>query len=466
MEQALNGIRDTFYQELAEDYRRDGEESFLYEYFWQDSARELWEKAFPSIPVEEPLTPKTLQARLSDAMAKHPDRAKSCLLREPPGEGRRERRDFWQELTLNGAGFQAGLITDTDYYVWLTQYLAVRDIYYKDSGPWDTDGCAWLHTLLRAGLGDPERSIVTKAQTERDLKELARLLRDESHEGAAERLHLLKKRIVKGGKRQFVDYLPWLTKRLKLAALHSKIKTWLQDGGYPFLAEKGAGQTPKSPRKQDFSMRLFDAYCASPAGYDFAPKNLTGWHMYGREFCVMDTAKLEPLIDALKRRRDIGDASLYLPLALHLQSGCVFFLAGSDIYRDVDNRAANRAVKGAGSSRDGKESTFSFGYFKLDKAYWEGGAGGPFHLHPDCRKNAGKSYDAVFDDFRRYCLKDIDGAIETVRDLNQDAPAGTPAPFLWAFYSPDEPELPSPSRAGRKAFYQARRNAPCDPRNR
>ena len=49
-------------------------------------------------------------------------------------KGRKERRDFWEELWLRDAAYRAGLITDTDYYLWLVEYLAVRVLTKKNSG--------------------------------------------------------------------------------------------------------------------------------------------------------------------------------------------------------------------------------------------------------------------------------------------------------------------------------------------
>ncbi len=84
------------------------------------------------------------------------------------------------------------------------------------------------------------------------------------------------------------DYLPWLTARLERMALHIKIKTWLQDSGYPLGGRGKADKSPREPRKQDFSLRLFEAYCDSEEGYDFYKKDLSGqencgdWHMDGQ----------------------------------------------------------------------------------------------------------------------------------------------------------------------------------------
>lgn len=462
MGQSVSGIRDTFYRDLAEGYLRDKERSFLYRYFWREGARELLGRVLPGTLQETPEGPKdSRELRKTLAAAMEADRAwaRDLLLREPPGKGRKERRDFWQELTLNDAGYQAGLITDTDYYRWLTSYLAVRDIYYKDGGPWDTDGAAWLVPLLRAGLGAARQGGLTKAQAERDLAELDRLLREERAAGQAEiagRLHDLRQSVTQRGRTRQADYLPWLTRRLERSALHSRIRTWLQDGGYPLRLE-GSAQAPGEPRKQDFSLRLFDAYCRGPQGYDLTPRDMSGWRMEGRDFCVMDTQDLEKLMDALKRREgENGAPYLYLPLAVHLQSGCVFFLAGKSIYEDVYRQAA----RGAREAYDGSGALFCFDYLRLNRAFWEadsGAAGGPFRLRAAFHENADKSYFSVFNDFKRDCVTGEKSALSQVRALNDEAPAGTPGAFLWAFYPPEEP---GPSREGREAFYRTRDRAP------
>lgn len=483
MENAVNSIRDTFYRKLADDYRSEGEKSFLYRYFWQESARELAEKVLPPASAEAPLTPRALRAELCAAMQADGEWAKGLLLRDPPDGGKKERRDFWQELALNDAGYQAGLITDTEYYLWLTAYLAARDIYYKDSGPWRTDGTVWLRPLLRAGLGGAGRG-GSKAQTERDLKELAQRLRQEQAAGtagAAARLHGLMQRVGKNGKARQVEYLPWLTGRLQRAALHSRIKTWLQDSGYPLRAEDGAEAAPKTPRKQDFSMRLFEAFCMSPAGYELIPRSLSGWHMRGEGFCVLDAGEIEQLLDALARRAEQdGGAYLYLPLAVHAASGCVFFLAGKAIYADVygqdvieaKNARERQAAEQAKEAYDRADAAFCFDYLRLNTAFWAaepGAAVGPFRLRAAFHTNADKSYDAVLNDFMRDCVVGIKNAadesmqgesvLEKVHGLNEEAPAGTPTAFLWAFEPPEAPE-PAPSRESRQAFEQARRRAP------
>ena len=249
MEKSIRGIRETYFYDLIDDYRKQGEKSFLYRSFWAENTRELLKECLPPLSkknfrkqmeelsrgflefladeknepkqmrehfaqlpedvkkllkvhlpqlpessikllkehfrqlpeeVEELLTgcfPWLLEEEtswlkygakirglLKENMLKRPEWAREVLIRKPPqraqnGQGtekekekqKKERRDFWKELMQNDAGYEAGLITDTEYYLWLTEYLAVRDIYYKDISI--ADGHTWLYKLLRMGLG-------------------------------------------------------------------------------------------------------------------------------------------------------------------------------------------------------------------------------------------------------------------------------------------------------------------------
>lgn len=79
---------------------------------------------------------------------------------------------------------------------------------------------------------------------EKKLAEAARLIRQERDTGGtqiAARLHDLKCSKTRNGMVIRMDYLPWLTARLERMALHIKIKTWLQDSGYP-LGGTGQGR--------------------------------------------------------------------------------------------------------------------------------------------------------------------------------------------------------------------------------
>ncbi len=450
----MSGIRETFYRDLAAGYLRDGERSFLYRYFWRESARELLEKLLPRAEEElpGPGAASALRARLAEVLAERPE-LKRLLLPEPPADGRRERRDFWQELVLADAGYTAGMITDTELYVWTARYLSARDTYYKDSGPWDSEGPVWLRQLLTAGLG---REIpgyeFTKARAERDLEELTRLLDEErasGQPGPSERLHGLRVRTGRG----YDDYLTHLTARLERAALHVKIRTYLQDSGNPLRTQEGGG-AQGGRRKQDFSMRLFDAFCSSPEGYSFGGADKSGWRIVGEGFCVLDVdrGELSRLVGALERR-DGGGGYIYIPLAVHLHSGCVFFLAGRGIYDELYERAGGADPRRGGGS-------MCFDYLRLDKGFWTASkdpAGGPFRLRPTFHENMGRSYSQVLDDFKRYCVAGVGSALSAVRELNESLPKGAPEGFRWAFEPPEE--TPEPSREARAAFLRDRKRA-------
>ncbi len=306
MGNAVGGLRDRFYRDLRREYRDEGVNSFLYRYFWTEAVTELLEEYVPQFPAECPLQPENssrIRALLEEAVRERPE----LLLRPAPEKKRRkpgeeavrdkdktERRDFWEELWLNDAGYQADLISDTDYYLWLVEYLAARDLYYKDTSMWD--GRRWLDKLLREGwLGAGEvrvpglwrqksgRAVPSTTQTGADLRELAKQIKTD-REAVAFRLHELE---VEGE-----DYLPWLTGRLKQMALHIKIKDWLQNSGYPLIKEgdMSARFSAKRARKQDFSMRLLEAYCDSGRGGGFLRQYskdkkqgfLLGYERYGR----------------------------------------------------------------------------------------------------------------------------------------------------------------------------------------
>ena len=460
MENAVNGIREVFYRDLIDEYQDKRERSFLYRTFWAEGVAGLLEGHFPQLSAERPLRPEDelrIRKRLSEAMRERPEQARSLLLREAPGKVRKERRDFWEELWLNDAGYRAGLISDTEYYLWLVEYLTARDVYYKDNSMWD--GHAWLYRLLLAGLRGTERAlepgqmqrngenIRTKAQVGRDLAELARLIRDErAAEGteAAGRLHGLKRRVrIKGQEAKVVDYLPWLTGRLERMALHIKIKTWLQDSGYPLGEGNGSQSPPKGPRKQDFSMRLFEAYCDSPEGYHFYKKGRGGaapggWQLDGMGFCVLEPGQLGALQAALEQGET---AYLYLPLAVDLFSGCTFFLAGKANYEEL-YRGAGKKLKDAYQSA---KARWCFDYLRLDEAYrkeFPGDVGGALRLGPTFHENAGRSYRAVLNDFKRYCMTGDNSPRRAIREFNEEGPSGLPDEFCWAFDASESWEEP------------------------
>ena len=127
---------------LEEAVREDPEWSRLLEEA-PGKGRDFWEK-LPWLLAEKPIRTRDesrIKGLLGKVMgmeeysdwagARNQDKTKDVLLRDVPGKDKKERRDFWEELWRNDAGYMAGLITDTDYYLWLTEYLAERDIYYR-----------------------------------------------------------------------------------------------------------------------------------------------------------------------------------------------------------------------------------------------------------------------------------------------------------------------------------------------
>lgn len=366
MERSVSSIRDRFYRDLILEYANEGEHSFLYRYFWADSVSGLLEEHLPGLSMRRTPQPEDspkIKVRLARDLKMNPEQARGKLLKGAAGGNR---RDFWEELWLNDAGYRAGLISDTEYYLWLVEYLAKRDIYYKDTSMWDQRYC--LAPLLREGLRDEEKTLnpdcqefnsserkgeirFTTAQLKRDLAELAKRLYREHEAGGTEiagRLHDLKWNIRTRKGTVSVDYLPWLTGGLERMALHIRIKTWLQDSGYPLIkpddrAEDEEGRrtepfTMGPRRKRDFSMSLFEAYCSSPRGYELYKKdpacagNPEGWRLDRAGFCILDPDQTDALQNALETG---NETSLNIPVAVDLYSGCIFFLAGKALYEAV-----------------------------------------------------------------------------------------------------------------------------------
>ncbi len=466
--------------------------------------RDFWEK-LPWLLAEKPIGPgdelrikkllgnvMAMEEYSQWARARNQDKTKDVLLRAVPEKDRKERRDFWEELWRNDAGYAAGLITDTDYYLWLAKYLAERDIYYKDNSM--PDGHLWLETLLvesgvvkpgKAGTGkNPERAqkpgngknaenpenmedgrsedIRVKANVGKKLAQLVKLVRKEQDAGGTEiagRLTHLEISVKNGEDEKREDYLPWLTARLEQMALHIKIKTWLQDSGYPARGQEGARKPLKEPRKQDFSMRLFEAYCDSKEGYAFCRKDQTGasgsgvWHMEGQGFCVLDVTPQQA--DRLRESLEQDGERLpcvYIPLAVHTVSGCVFFLAGKENYRELYERAVRRpgnrpdAGKALREAYEKAKARYCFDYLRLDKRYWEqfpGDFGGAFRLHPTFHKKQGKNYAEVLEDFKWYCKHGYDSPRRMVKNMNEEMeiPADIQNAFNWAFDNVEEMEI-------------------------
>ena len=436
MGQPVSGLRDRFYRRLILDYRKEGVDSFLYRYFWTESVTELLQKHLPAYPGPvQPEDEEAVQERLSAA-------AKERLEPEPQTAAKKK-ADFWEELWLRDARVQAGLLSKADYFLWLAEYLAAHDIYYKDTSMWD--GRLWLDDLLKKGLdwkkgtrepGHRELNSdrVYTAQLRKDLGQLV------------EEIGRDRARIAGWLDRLPEKYRSVLTARLKQMALHVKIKNWLQNSGYylPTIREKDVDKEPfqkKSRKKQDFTLRMFEAYCASTGGVEFsAPDSGTdsgNWRLNDQGFCLLNTARLEDLQEALEE-----GICFYLPLGVDLRSGCVFFLAGKELYEELYEAGGKKARE----AYEASPAQFCFDYLRLDGEHlirfpWD--VGGAFHLRPKFHENAGKSYQDVLDDFKRYCVEGDErepGAgspRETVRELNQERPARIPEEFCWAFDVPD-----------------------------
>ena len=215
MGESVNGIRGAFYSDIIYDYQckydDKREKSFLYRAFWAEGVSGLLKRLDRSLsehlagdghespnPLEkymapfcpnsrpgswdypwhlakQPLKPgdeSRIKEQLAAAMAEHPAWAKGLLTKTVPEKGRKERRDFWEELWLRDAAYRAGLITDTDYYLWLVEYLAVRDIYYKDNSI--ANAHLWLKRLLHK-TGVAGEDLAVKANVEKKLAEAAEL---------------------------------------------------------------------------------------------------------------------------------------------------------------------------------------------------------------------------------------------------------------------------------------------------
>ena len=534
MESPVNTIRDNFYRDLILEYTGRGERSFLYRYFWTDSISGLLEEHFPELSMKRipRLKDKFLiKKKLAESLEKNPDRIAGKLLKKAPKRSSRtedkplekapkgDYQSFWEALWLNDAGYQAGLIGEADYYLWLLEYLTAHDVYYKDTSMWDQRHC--LDLLLQEGLRDEERKpgcrkrksstkkgaegeiLFTTAQLKKDLTELAQKLRREREAGGTEisaRLHGLKRCVGTRSGKKLTDYLPWLTGLLERMALHIRIKTWLEYSGYPLVkpAEE-AGEnacaepfTTGSRKKRDFSMRLFEAYCNSPRGYEIHKKNpeadaaSNGWRMNSTGFCMLDPNQINTLQYALEKSKA---TSFNIPLAVDLYSGCVFFLAGKKLYealycREAEERkeAYEKAKKFkkeqerriqrdpdhmetlkkdlADAEKDclmamneyrraaeawnkfmNRKDRFCFDYLRLDETHLEqfpGDVRGAFRLGPHFLENAGErsqSCELILNEFLWYCERGENSLRARVRKFNREQPADLTDPdmFLWAF---------------------------------
>ena len=473
MEQSVNGIRDKFYPDLTSNYNDKGENSLLYRFTWEESAVELlkklkkkYKKFFSEISTQAPQTPEKFMACLKDAMEARTKEEIRELLEQ---EFQQERRDFWQQLWLRDAFFRTKWTSGDsgdDYCLWLVKYLTMQDKYYRESCPamvGEGELLEELYRLVREGLRDTEWAPkpgrlrgtdgkIRKSKLGAYLSELEKLLQDQQDAGKAEVAGRLRK----------LGCLSRLWKLLERKSLHIKIKTWFQDSGFPLRyesdndpsdgdrppeAEEGKKKkireypSPKGDRKQDFTMRLFAAYCDSPDGYDFFPKGLggaasrNGWHLEDNGFCVLDAGQIDRLVSALKEKAEERKSdNYYVPLAVHLYSGCVFFLAGSSVYEDVYpySKTSELAAKYRAAKKRGR---FCFDYLRLDDGYWDGfqAVGKEFQILPVFHENLGKSYDDVLADFKRYCMEGEESILEAVRNTNEDCTDNTPAMYRWAF---------------------------------
>lgn len=523
MEGSVNTVRYIFYQDLIDEYVHDGKESFLYRYFWADSVSGFLEEHFPRTRPKRTLCPEDepgIKKMLAGVWKKNPGRTAGKLLKKA---SKGKRRNLWEELWLNDIGYLAGLIEDRDYYLWLVEYLAVNDNCYKDTSMWDLR--IDLDYLLKEGLQDGERTlepgcrkrerkgaggteeVFITAQVKRDLADLAEKLRRERKAGGTEisgRLHDIVWHVGTGEDRRRADYLLYLTGEFAQMALHIRIRHWLQDGGYPVLkpkdgkhaeedTEENAEEDAKkkyfregSQRKRDFSMRLFEAYCSSPQGYEIRKKDSGapgGWRMKYDGFCILDSDQINALQSAMEKSKA---TSFNILLAVDLYSGCVFFLAGKKLYeavyrrevkkqkaayekaeesrkeleeriqRDPDNiktlrkeladaeqncRAAMKEYRRAAEAWRmfmNSKNRFCFDYLRLDETHlkrFPGDVRGALRPGPHFLENAGKSYDSLLIDFVKYCQEE--GPRELVREFNQEQPAGIQDPdmFFWAFDS-------------------------------
>lgn len=475
MEGPLNGIRSRFFRDLTEDYLRKQKKSFLYRDFWSENMQKLLQEHFPELLEQEPPKPegaKRLTEQVCESMKARPEWAGGLLLRKV------EKGKLWQALWLNDAGYKAGLITDSEYYMWLVEYLAAHDffkigIYY---GTFENRnalyGYPWVGTLLRKGLGkdvkrlkeeirsrkrtqDKDERRLSKAETDEALLMLAEQIR-EDRETVAGRLHDLDHK----GK----DYLPLLTARLERLALHIDIREWLQNSGYP-LKSTDEKSKPQKARKKEVTWRRFTVFCDSADGYDFRRKSGSGWkeddavpgnwYVDDRGFCVLDTdeEQLKKLMaaheKALGRKRV---TRLYIPLAVHTKSGCVFFLAGKSYYEKVyqEYRGNGRKGEELWAKFQAAKGRYCFDYLRQDPSAFdmvddERRMIPSFRLMPSFHDrvvsddNEVDHYKSGLDEFMSYCEgNERRDMLHTVREYNESVRSDFSSNLLWAF---DDVEL-------------------------
>lgn len=492
MEEPVNGIRNTFFRDLIKDYLENQRKSFLYRDFWGEKMQELLEEHFPELLRQEPPKPKDAKQLIKGmcgAMKARPEWARGLLLKEDE-----KRRNIFEELWLNGAGYRAGIITDTEYYLWLTEYLAAHDffkagiLYSDEDSDKDSDkverkktihGHLWVIPLLMEGLDMDFEKLKeeikarknTNDKDEKDLSNekttarkktqarkkdppnsdtkiaLAMLVEQirEDREGVAGRLHNLK---YKGE-----DYLPWLNERLKWLALHIDIREWLRNRGFP-LTLGDETDKPKKARNKDVTWQRFVAFADSEEGYDFRRKNGRGWewgdgvYCLDGDFCRLDTLpeQLGKLMDAHGKAQNEDDDEepltyFYLPLAVHLRSGCVFFLAGKSYYEDVYQDVKGKKGDELRAKYQATKARYCFDYLRQDQS--PGAMGGSFRLTPSFHLNAGGSYWDMLEKFEDYCTRIGPGTpLHKLHKTNGERPAELPEEFRWAFELPENSPEP------------------------
>lgn len=483
MAEHVSGIRGEFFEYLQENYIEKNRGSLVYRFTWKESAVELLKKLkkkypayFPDLSTKalrEGREEKDFRERLNAAM-------KSCtgerfrseleqeigelrqecialqeerrerqrerklpkeLQKERQGERRKKRptkrRDLWQQLWINYTAFRAGKITGEDYALWLVEYLAVRKKCYLDRCPSERDGNALLDELSRLaaiGLRGKERVPgLRRSEGETGKGKIRKALLGDYLEQLSQEMRAEKA----AGKNQIVDRLREagclgrLWKLLERAAMHAKIKNWFQDSGFPLRMDEEQKEQ-KGDRKQDFTMRLFEDYYDGERGY-----RLGSWILKDNGICVMEDKQVHALERVLKQRK-LDD--FYIPLGVHLYSGCVLFIAGSAVYRDLYSRNSELRKR----FEKVKKGRYCFDYLRLDEENF-GAVGGGFRILPVFHENVGKDFDDVLADFKRYCVDGVYSAHEMIRGSNGDYPAGTPKAFRWAFYGPEEDDYkPSP----------------------
>lgn len=256
-------------------------------------------------------------------------------------------------------------------------------------------------------------------------------------------------------------------------------------------------------------MRLLEAYCASGQGgglFRRDPGERTGsWRLTEDGFCLPDEGETEALRKALERS---GADCFYIPLAVDLQSGCVLFLAGKEIYKRAYHREVRQwrtscgimeeqlarleeqyaaARKAGGDTRQRKalrdqkkkelekeekkrekaEKTVEqyektaenlcFDFLRLDRRQMNRAGENPagkLRLLPVFHTQAGKPFRTVLREFLDYCKGECDRTAreviprEAIQEFNGSLPPDLPEAFGWA--------VERGSRESEEAFHDSR----------